>query len=85
MMWMLENRNCAQSCQDRSVSIAFSIGRQHIFPLCTNEWLHYKYISFYIVGSFRVWRVSNRYDKKEALDESEIALNIDHETIEGSR
>lgn len=81
MMWMLENRNCAQSRQDRSVSI----GRQHIFPLCTIKWLHYKYILFYIVGSFRVWRVSNRYDKKEALDESEIALNIDHETIEGSR
>lgn len=85
MMWMLKNRNCAESCQDRSVSIAFSIGRQHIFPLCTIKWLHYKYILFYIVGSFRVWRVSNRYDKKEALDESEIALNIDHETIEGSR
>lgn len=80
----MENRNCVQSCRDRLFSIAFSIGRQHIFPLCTIEWLRYKYILFSIVGSFRVWRVSNRYDKKEALDESEIAPNIDHETIEGS-
>lgn len=29
-------------------------------------------------------RVSNGYDKEETLDESEIAANIDHETIEGS-
>lgn len=35
------------------------------------------------IGSFRMWRVSNGHDKEETLDESEIAPNVDHETIEG--
>lgn len=35
------------------------------------------------IGSLRMWRVSNGHDKEETLYESEIAPNVDHETIEG--
>lgn len=31
-----------------------------------------------------MWRVSNGHDKEETLDESKIAPDVDHETIEGS-
>ena len=45
-----------------------------------HHWLFY----FTLLGSLRVWRVPDGHDKKEALDESKIATNVDHETIEGS-